>query len=415
MNHVADNYKDEIKSRVLDEEQFVRLTMKGKVRDHTIPCPWHQVIVRPVMIKNERHLQFSYFTNKQDFTKNYKGVQAVEKLDELLALPLSVLSIQSKDEDLLVQITKKGKAIFHRSVPASSKREPDLAHDVSKKLPLPADKPDAFLQTIGIMNEQGKVRPTMQAKFSQINEFLKLLDHTGELERLEKRPVHILDCGCGSAYLSLATYHYLNNIRGIPAHLVGVDVNETLIEKDNASSEQLGFTDACFQKSAIRDYKPEVPPEIVLALHACDTATDEAIAQAIVWQSRLILCAPCCHHDLNQQLHATGPDPFSPVLRHGILKERMADILTDAFRALVLRIMGYATDVVEFISPEHTDKNLMIRAVRRANLDNAEFVREYVALKEFRGVTPYIEGLLGERLTTLIHLSSLVNDINHMK
>src|SRR5205085_10677729 len=139
-------------------------------------------------------------------------------------------------------------------------------------------------------------------------------------------------------YLSLATYHYLNNIRGIPAHLVGVDVNEALIEKDNASSEQLGFTDACFQKSAIRDYKPEGPPDIVLALHACDTATDEAIAQGIKWQSRLILCAPCCHHDLNQQLHATGLEPFSSVLRHGILKERMADILTDAFRALVLRI-----------------------------------------------------------------------------
>lgn len=401
MNQVADNYKEEIKSRVLDEEQFVRLTMKGKIRDHTIPCPWRQVIVRPVMIKNERHLQFSYFTDKQDFTRNYSGVEAVEKLDELLVLPLSILSVQSKGEDLLVQITKKGKAIIHRSTPASSKREPDLAHDVSKKLPLPADKPDAFLQTIGIMNEQGKVRPTMQAKFSQINEFLKLLDHTGELERLEKHPVQILDCGCGSAYLSLATYHYLNNICKIPARLVGVDVNETLIEKDNAHSEQLGFTDACFEKSAIRDYKPEIPPDIVLALHACDTATDEAIVQGIIWQSRLILCAPCCHHDLNQQLHTTGPQSFSPVLRHGILKQRMADILTDAFRALVLRIMGYATDVVEFVSSEHTDKNLMIRAVKRVNLDNAEFVQEYLALKEFWGVTPYIEKLLGERLTAL--------------
>jgi hypothetical protein len=137
----------------------------------------------------------------------------------------------------------------------------------------------------------------------------------------------------------------------------------------------------------------------VLALHACDTATDEAIAQGIRWNARLILCAPCCHHDLNAQLRAK--DPFGPVLRHGILKERMADILTDAFRALVLRIMGYKTDVVEFVSPEHTDKNLMIRAVRteKQGQDNRRYVQEYIELKEFWGITHYIEKLLGEQFT----------------
>lgn len=395
---MAEEYKERVKLIALDEETFVRLTMRGKLRARDVL--WRQVIVRPVLIKNEHHLQFSYFNDKQDISKNYAGSEASQKLDEVLAMPFSTIHVQSTAEDVVVQITKKGKAILHRNEVVDAGRKPDLAHDLSKNLPLPANTPDSFLQAIGIMDEQGKVRPSMQGKFSQVNEFLKLLDHTGELERFEhtsEQPVNILDCGCGSAYLSLATYHYLNNIRHIPARLVGIDVNETLVKKDNVHSEQLGFTDACFRTSAIIDYKPDVPPDIVLALHACDTATDEAIAQGILWRSRLILCAPCCHHDLNQQLHTA--EPFSPVLRHGILKQRMADILTDAFRALVLRIMGYKTDVVEFVSSEHTDKNLLIRAVRQdnQNRDNASFVQEYVELKRFWAVTPYVEKLLGEQ------------------
>jgi SAM-dependent methyltransferase len=391
---MTEAYKEQIKQMALDEEQFVRLTMKG--RPHDAVVPWRQVIVRPVLIKNDRHLQFSYFTEKQDITRNYRGLQASEKLDELLALPFNGISVQSRGQNLHVQITKKGRAIVHREKAASSEKEPNLAHDVSKKLPLPADRPDAFLQAVGIMDEQGRIRPSMHGKFSQINEFLKLLEHTGELDKFDKAPVNILDCGCGSAYLSFAAYHYLNDVREIAAQLMGIDVNEALIRKDNAESEQLGYSNACFQRSSIIDYRPEVAPDIVLALHACDTATDEAIAQGIGSQSRLILCAPCCHHHLQEQLHTV--EPFEAVLRHGVLKQRMGDILTDAFRALILRIMGYKTDVVEFVSPEHTDKNLMIRAVQSGQQDTAQFVREYLELKRYWGVTPYLETLLGESL-----------------
>jgi SAM-dependent methyltransferase len=397
---MTEAYKEQIKNLVLDEEQFVRLIMKGRPHDSAVP--WRQVVVRPVLIKKDRHLQFSYFTEKQDITRNFRGFQASEKLDEILALPFNAISVQSRDANLHVQITKKGRAIVHREKAAVSGREPNLAHDASKKLPLPADRPDAFLQAVGIMDEQGRIRPSMHGKFSQINEFLKLLEHTGELDAFEKRPVNMLDCGCGSAYLSFAAYHYLNDVRGIPARLMGVDVNETLIRKDNAESEQLGYADACFQRSAIIDYRPEVPPDIVLALHACDTATDEAIAQGIRSQSRLILCAPCCHHHLQEQLH--NVEPFEAILRHGVLKQRMGDILTDALRALILRILGYKTDVVEFVSPEHTDKNVMIRAVRREQQDTAQFVREYADLKRYWGVTPYLETLLRDYLPDELRL-----------
>jgi SAM-dependent methyltransferase len=391
-------YKEQVKRLVLDERIFVRLTMKGQSRD--TDTSWRQVIVRPVLIKNERYLQFSYFNQKQDITKNYSGFEASQKLDEILALPFNSIVVQSTMVDLRVQITSKGKAILHRDKVMQARSEQQLAHDASKKLLIPADKPDSFLQATGIMDDRGRVRASMQGKFSQINEFLKLFEHTGELERFEKTPVHILDCGCGSAYLAFAVYHYLNNVRAIPARLTGIDTNATLIQKDNKQSEQLGYSNASFQISAIIDYVPQELPDIVFALHACDTATDEAIYQGLVSQSHLIMCAPCCHHHLNQQLHAVRP--LTPIFHDGVLKRRLSDILTDTFRALVLRIMGYKTDVVEFVSPEHTDKNLMIRAVRRTQKDQARYVQEYLDLKNYWSVTPYLETLLGDRLTTLL-------------
>jgi SAM-dependent methyltransferase len=367
-------YKEQVKRLVLDERVFVRFTMKG--RSENAGMPWRQVIVRPVLIKNECYLQFSYFNQKQDITKNYRGSQASQKLDEILALPFNSLVVQSTLEDLRVQITPKGNVILHHDKASQGGRELKLAHDISKRLLLPADKPDSFLQATSIMDSQGRVRASMQGKFSQINEFLKLLEHTGELERFDTTPVHILDCGCGSAYLSFAAYHYLNNVRGIPAHLTGIDTNATLVQKANRQSKELGFSDACFQKSSIIDYVPQESPDIVLALHACDTATDEAIYQGIVSESRLIMCAPCCHHHLQRQLHPVKP--FSPIFQDGTLKQRLSDILTDTFRALILRIMGYKTDVVEFVAAEHTDKNLMIRAVRRTQRDKARYLQEYL-------------------------------------
>ncbi|HLI09445.1 MAG TPA: SAM-dependent methyltransferase [Ktedonobacteraceae bacterium] len=398
---MAQDYREQIKRLVLDEASFVRLTAKGKIREGILL--WRQVMVRPILLKGERYLQFSYFTERQDITRNYRGAEAEAKLDELLALPFTSIRVQATGEEIVVQIKKNGFPLVHRTTTAS-KFEPELTHDLSKNMPLPADRPDTFLQAIGVMDEQGKILPSMQDKFSQVNEFLKLLIHTGELERFQKSssPVNILDCGCGSAYLSLATYHYLRDIRGIPTHLEGVDVNGTLIEKDNIHSEQLGFSDACFCQSSIIDYQPGAHPDIVMALHACDTATDEAIAQGIRWRSRVILCAPCCHHHLNHQLHAVPP--FGPVMQHGILKQRMADMLTDTFRALALRIMGYKTDIIEFISPEHTDKNLMIRALKREQVtrERDRYVQEYLDLKRFWSVMPYIETLLGEAFTSLL-------------
>jgi SAM-dependent methyltransferase len=274
-----------------------------------------------------------------------------------------------------------------------------LEHNRQKNLLLPADTPDPFLHTTGIMTQDGRVRANMQKKFRQINEFLQRIVETGELEKLTQLPVQIIDCGCGSAHLTFAVYHYLNHILNLPAALTGVDVNKSLLEKQAELGQQLGWENLHFAASPIVDYRPDVAPSLVLALHACDTATDEALAQAVKWRSQMIFSVPCCHHHLHRQLvKEKEPSPFQPMLRHGVFKQRWGDILTDTFRVLILQILGYRTDVVEFVSTEHTGKNLMIRAVKTDNPANRQAVQEYLALQDFWQVQPYLADLLTDEL-----------------
>jgi SAM-dependent methyltransferase len=387
---MPDDYKTRIKTHILDDETFVTATFSGQQRGQA--NPWDKVTVRPVEIKGGRHLQFSYFDARQNYTHNYRGAELAERLDDLLTLPFKSINLQSTAENLRVQLTKKGKAIIHRDQ-VTKPPQIELTHDRAKNLILPADQPDPFLQALGIMTQDGRIRASMRDKFWQINEFLKLVSQTDGLQDLTP-PIHIVDCGCGSAYLTFAAYHYLNNILGLPTRITGVDLKQDLLNKQAQTARSLGWDGITFEFNSIIDFQPAQPPDITLALHACDTATDEALAQGIRWDSHYIFSVPCCHHHLQQQL--TAQPPFEPIFRHGILRERVGDILTDSFRALILRIMGYRADVIEFIDAEHTNKNLMIRAVKTATPGEAQFVQEYQALKSFWLVEPYLATLLGE-------------------
>ena len=249
--------------------------------------------------------------------------------------------------------------------------------------------------TTGITDRAGKVRPAMRGKFRQVNTFLEHFWHALPAAEDAERPLTIIDYGCGSAYLTFAAYHYSSHVQGRPTQVIGVDADAEIIAKCRRLQESLQWEGLAFHESTIAAFKPQTRPDVVLSLHACDTATDEAIAQGIRWQGNVILAAPCCQHELHDRVQ--HPD-FQPVLRHGILKQRTADILTDAFRALVLRIMGYRTDVVEFVSPEHTSRNLLIRAVKTQAPGDGAATQEYVRLKQFWDVTPYLEELLGDML-----------------
>jgi SAM-dependent methyltransferase len=391
------DYRSLLRQATLDEDHFIQLTLQGKVRGQE--TPWRKIVVRPVLIKNKRYLQFSWFDAKQDTTKNYQGEAAEQQLDEALAIPFSSIHLRTSKDDLSVQLTKKGKAIIHRNQPPA-KASIDLNHNRNKQQPLPLEQSVAMLQALGIVNSQGSLKPAMLDKYGQINEFLRLVEGTGMIEKLPE-PIRIIDCGSGSAYLTFGIYHYLHNLRDLKTEVTGIDSNAHVVQKSNATRDELGYDDLNFVQSLIEEYRPEHAPNIVMALHACDTATDDAIVQAIQWDAQMLICAPCCHHDLNDKIDS---DTMRPILRHGILRQRMADIITDSFRALALRIMGYRTDVIEFIDVEHTAKNLMIRAIKTHTPAEHALIKEYNQLKAFWQVTPYIETRLGEEFTKRISI-----------
>jgi SAM-dependent methyltransferase len=338
-------------------------------------------------------VQFSYFDGKREVIRNFGGEELERQLDEVLALPFSEAHIRSTSGDTHVRITRRGRVLVSQGKVSGRPAEPALSHDHIKRQPLPADVPDAFLQTIGVMNSDGRVRASMWRKFRQINQFLRLVELTLMRSHGTPERVHIVDCGCGSAYLTFAAYHYLNHTLAVPTQVTGIDVNSDLIDRCRRLGHSLEWSGLEFRTSAIADFSSRVPPDMVLSLHACDTATDEAIAQGILWESNVILSAPCCQHELHRQLHATL---FRPVLRHGILRERLADLLTDTVRALVLRIMGYRTGVIEFVSPDYTSKNLMIRAEKGLQPGDEAFVQEYRNLKAYWAISPVIEDLVGD-------------------
>ena len=396
------DYKKLVRERILARDGLIRATFSGGQKGSSLA--WNKVIVRPVEIKGEIHLQFSYFDDKKDITKNHLA-DAASKVDELLALPFRNIFVESADGNVQVNISKRGKAVV--SEPKSSKThvETNLAHDRQKSRLLSADNAEPFLKAVGIMTSDGRIRADMQRKFKQINEFLRLVDETDSFrpgstqafQTLSSEPIHVVDFGCGNAYLTFAIYYYLNEILKFDARVTGVDVKADLIASHQQKAESLGWSRINFHVGEIEGYIPEHKPNVVLALHACDTATDDALAQGIRWGSKLIVCAPCCQHELQAQMSRVAmPEQLLPIFKDGIFFERMGDILTDTFRATILRIMGYRTDVTQFVPIEHTAKNLMIRSVKTSPAGNAHWIEEYRNLKSFWQVTPYLEKLLGD-------------------
>ena len=387
------DYKQLIRERILERSTFIRAVFSGEQKGSSVQ--WLKVTVRPVELKGQVYLQFSYFDEKKDITKNHLE-DAASKLDELLSLPFRNILVESNTGNVQVNFTKKGKALVSRSNPVEVKT--DLAHDRKKNRLLTDENAAPFLKAVGIMTQDGRIKADMQRKYKQINEFLRLVDETASFPAWGGSPINVIDFGCGNAYLTFAIYFYLHDVLHLEAHVTGVDVNADLIQRHIQKVEALGWEHLSFEVSPIAEYQPPTPPDMVLALHACDTATDDAIAQGLQWNSRLIICAPCCQHELQSQMSKMElPDALSSVFQDGIFFERMGDILTDTFRATILRMKGYRTDVTQFVPIEHTAKNLMIRAVKTSQ-PVERWQEQYRNLKSFWGVTPYLEKLLGDSL-----------------
>lgn len=398
------SYQSLVCDSILGGDGFIEAVFQG-ARRGAEPA-WQRVTIRPVLLRGNRFLQFSYFDGVQEKAENLGDEQSAAQLARLLDMPFRSIRADTTAESIRVQFTKKGKPIIHRENRGSVPIPLDLAHDRAKATILSADDPPPFLAAIGVATADGRIRANQQRKFRQINEFLRLIEETAELTRPDARPLRVVDLGCGSAALTFATYHYLNFHRDIPTMMTGIDTKAFLMERHGATADALGWPGLRFQSARIEEFETQEMPDIVLALHACDTATDEALARAVRWRSKLIFSAPCCHHHLQAQLSAgEPPEAFRPVLRHGILRERLGDVLTDAFRAHILRLLGYRTEVIEFVPVEHTPKNLMIRAVDIQSPPPSTLVAEYQALKSYWGVVPYLEQLLSGELQSVLNIA----------
>jgi SAM-dependent methyltransferase len=357
------------------------------------PHAWRRAELRPVVIRGRTVVQVDYVGVKASRTVNVEPADLADELDALLALGFANWVVDTAGDTLTVRALKR-RTTVHRA--AHEPRQAALTNDRPRRHLLdPATAP--FLEAVGIANADGSVRPSMAAKFRQVNEFVRSVD---ALVRDPPDHLTIVDFGCGSAYLTFALFHYFTAMRGIAVTLTGVDRDAAVLEKSARLAEALGWTGVRFEDVAIDAYEPDVAPDLVVSLHACDTATDDALARAVGWDARWILAVPCCHHHLQAQLRGTEFPPDVRLLRqHGILFERLGDLLTDGFRAALLRLCGYDAEVYEFVEPEHSAKNVMLRARRHGGPRPASVRVAYEQMKEAWHVEPYLEHLVRARLS----------------
>lgn len=384
-----------VRDLVLDDQALVRALATGRRKGRT-PA-WRRVELRYVDLKAGRRLQVTRYDETQAHVSNHRDGATV--LDELFAEPFGNWHVETTAQTLQLRVTKSGDAVVGVRA-RDAEDEPAREHDRSKTRMLPEDDP--VLVALGISDQDGRVKPSRRAKYRQVEEFLRelraALDDAiaaGRLSPSESDPLRVVDLGCGNAYLTFAAHAWLRR-RGLAVRLVGVDVKEQSREHNTAVAERLGVADeVTFVRAGIDDVELDEAPHVVLALHACDTATDDALARAVEWAAPLVLAAPCCHKDISRQLREhPAPEPYSLLTRDGILRERFADTLTDALRAALLRARGYRVEVVEFVGSEHTPRNTLIRALATgASAGRAE--EEYAELTGTWQVTPKLAELLG--------------------
>jgi SAM-dependent methyltransferase len=395
---------DRVRAMLLDSERLVRAVAAGRRRGHTVP--WRRAELRYVDLRAGRALQITTYDDAQAHTSNSAvGADSVRAVDDLLALPFGNWHVDTLDEVVQLRVTKKGEAQVHTK-PRGAGGHADVPvrreHDRAKPRLLPVDDP--VLQAVGIADHRGQIKPSRQSKYRQVDEFLRILEPAvdGALESAKvphptaERPLRVVDLGCGNAYLTFAAASYLATVRGFPLQMAGIDVRPQARQRNTELAASLGFErQLSFVESSIETAEVPEPPDVVLSLHACDTATDEALARAVRWETPVILAAPCCHHDIQTQLSSgTTPDPYAMVTRHGILRERFADVLTDALRASILRQHGYRVEAIQFVGSEHTPRNVLLRAIRTGAESGADVEREYVTMLAQWGVRPALERML---------------------
>jgi SAM-dependent methyltransferase len=315
------------------------------------------VYLRPVEIKGGRKVAFTYRYKTRDEVRNFSPEEAAGRLEQMLGTQFLNADLFTPDADHTLSFDKTGVARLKTKKPSHAGARPDLGHDRQKQRRLDPAAP--WLHALGITSGRGEVLAASQDKWRQINKYLEIIE---SLLRANPLPsdARIADMGSGKGYLTFALYDFLTNKMGLQPHITGIELRPHLVDFCNKTAREAGFTGLEFLAADIDAFRPD-RLDMLIALHACDTATDLALAKGVRESARIIVAAPCCHKQVRRDMAAQNE--MAPLLRHGILEERQAEILTDGIRALLLEANGYKTQVFEFVSSEHTAKNVMITAV----------------------------------------------------
>lgn len=348
-----------------------------KLTDITISNPEKtetlvKIKIRPMELKGKVHYQIEEFTKTQAFHKNVSLEELRELFPSYFEHRFRQAQLHLHGEDIQILVSKKGAvSILRKKAKHDSLPKLPLSHNRTKNYILNEGTPVPFLVELGVMTKEGAVTKAKYDKFRQINRFLEFIQDI--LPSLPKdRTITILDFGCGKSYLTFAIYHFLKVLHGRDVRIIGLDLKKDVIANCNRLAEKLGYSELTFLHGDIADYEGMNQVDMVVTLHACDTATDFALAKAISWDASVILSVPCCQHELNKQLKN---EELSPLLKYGLIKERTAALFTDAIRGNLLEAAGYQTQILEFIDMEHTPKNILLRAVRKQK-PNAEMLKK---------------------------------------
>lgn len=387
--------REEIKKIFEDflDDSLLRIILSNPAfKDGAGPCKALKVRVRPVMLKGGMVFQAEELTEKQAFHRNLTREEGVSYLLGLMESGFKQAEVESSRGQARVLVGKKGTVTIKvKKNQQKMVAAPNVAsHNRQKRYILEEGKHVAFLEDLGVMTADGKVVRSRYDKFRQINRFLEFIEDI--LPRLNKsRENVIIDFGCGKSYLTFAMYYYLHELKGYEVRIIGLDLKQDVIDHCNRLSVAYGFDKLKFYHGDIASYDGVDHVDMVVTLHACDTATDYALEKAVKWDASVILSVPCCQHELNKQM---DNELLRPVLQYGLIKERMAALYTDALRAEILENRGYRTQILEFIDMEHTPKNILIRAVKQGGpKDNRKEIEDIL---QFLGTEQTLAGLLLE-------------------
>ena len=377
----------------LDDGRWLKLVLAG-AKDAELAG--HRVAVRPLMLRGQACLSFVHSHATRDITKNLPVAEGLALIGGWLGAGFRHAHLLTPDEELHLKFGKKGKphlAVTRRAAPADAAAPAAMTHDREKHRFVELDRP--FLVALGVTTAQHQLVPAMARKWKQINKFVEIFAHAFEASPLARsQQIRVADFGAGKGYLTFAIHDWLSGRPGLQARVTGVELRAELVAQSNDAAAQSGLVGLRFEQGDLRSHDSG-PLNVMIALHACDTATDHAIHLGLRAGAEIILCSPCCHQQLRPQL--LSPHPLRPVFAHGIHLEQQAEMVTDSLRALLLEAQGYDTQVFEFVALEHTRKNKMILAVKRATpRNNDAALAQIQVLKQFFGVREQcLETLLG--------------------